>query len=73
MSFNTNQVYNNLIVPKVQRRSNYGYNYTTNFSKYSYIPTSAFVVIQLNNGMWIRKNIDKNNNYIVIVIFKLYY
>lgn len=54
MSSNTNQVYNNLTIPNIQKRSNY--NYTTT-SKYGYIYTSAFTIIQLNNGMSIRKNI----------------
>lgn len=42
----TDQVYIGLTTPKVQQQPKYGYIYTR-----------AFVIVQLNNGMWIRKNI----------------
>ena len=53
---NNGKIYNRLTIPTVPQQSN-SYNYVSTFSKYGYISTNAFVVIQLDNGLWIRKNI----------------
>ena len=39
----------------IPSQTKYGYIYQN--SKYGYISTNAFVVVQLSSGMWIRKNL----------------